>query len=356
MANPVRVPLVLGLLLLTFTVLLAVVLAPFWQQLVFGLILALSLQPVYLRLQRRVKSHYGAALLSLLLVILLAGIPLLLLLSVVGYDAFHLANELQRRAMEQGGIVVALGNGYTSATDWLARALHLKNGLPGNFDPRAALSSRINDLSSMLFRLSTALLSGVAGFAANLLLVLFSAFFLLADGEQALLLLERITPLPPQLTERLLTSIYRTTVANVKAMFLIGAVQGLMVGIGFALAGISSPLLFGVAAALCSIVPVVGASILWVPAAIYLLFSGHPGSGIFLLLWGLIAVVGVEQVLRPIVVGNSIKVHPLLLVLVIFGGVFVFGFIGLFLGPVILAVFTELLALWQAQISPKQTE
>jgi len=140
----------------------------------------------------------------------------------------------------------------------------------------------------------------------------------------------------------------------VNAMFIIGAAQGLMVGIGFAIAGIPSAVLFGVAAAVCSLVPVVGASILWAPAAIYLMTTGHIGYGTFLLLWGVVAVVGVEQILRPIVIGNSVRVHPLLLILVIFGGVIVFGTIGLFLGPVILAVFSELLELWKAQL-PTET-
>jgi predicted PurR-regulated permease PerM len=350
MTKPARSTLVLGLLLLVFTALLVYVLAPFWQQLVLGIILAFALQPVYRRIHLRIPSRYLASLVCLFLLLLLAGIPLLLLVSIAGRDAFHAANELQQRAAEEGGIVVALGNEYASVTQWLEHALHLPVGLTSSFDPRAALSSRINELSSMLFNLSAGLLSGLAGFAGNLLLVLLSTFFLVADGEGAIQILTRITPLPKPLTERLLSRIYLTTVANVKAMFLVGAVQGLLVGIGFAIAGLPSPLLFGLAAAICSIVPVVGASIVWVPAAIYLFLDGHPGLGIFLLLWGVLAVVGIEQLLRPIVVGNSVKVHPLLLVLVIFGGVFVFGFIGLFLGPVILAVFTELLSLWQAQL------
>jgi predicted PurR-regulated permease PerM len=356
MTKPVRSTLVLGLLLLAFTALLVYVLAPFWQQLVLGLILALALQPVYGRIHLRIPSRYLASLATLLLLLLLAGIPFLLLVAIAGRDAFHAANELQRRAAQEGGIVVALGNWYATLMQWLEHALHLPIGLTSSFDPRAALSSRINELSTMLFSLSAGLLSGLAGFVGNLLLVLFSAFFLLADGADAIRILTRITPLPTPLTERLLKRIYLTTVANVKAMFVVGAVQGFLVGIGFAIAGLTSPLLFGLAAAVCSIVPVVGASIVWVPAAIFLFLDGHPGLGIFLLLWGVLAVVGIEQMLRPIVVGNSVKVHPLLLVLVIFGGVFVFGFIGLFLGPVILAVFTELLSLWQAQLPPTTPE
>jgi len=352
MVNRPRVSFVLGLLLLAFTALLAVVLAPFWRELIFSIILAFALQPVYLRLRRRIASRYGAALLSVLLMLLLVGIPLALLITIAGYDALHGVNELQRRAAEQGGILVALGNQYASLSDWLVRSLHLNSGLP-KFDPHAALSSRINNLSSMFFGFSAHMLSQLAGFIFDLVVVLFSAFFLLADGKMALLLLTEITPLPAPLTERLFTRIYQTTVANVNAMFVVGAAQGFFVGAGFAIAGLPSAVLFGFAAAVCSILPVVGASVIWVTAAIFLMVSGHLGSGIFLLLWGIFAVFGVEQVLRPIVVGNQVKVHPMLLILVIFGGVIVFGFIGLFLGPVILAVFTELLELWQASNAKK---
>lgn len=345
-------PIVLGLLLLIFTVLLGAVLFPFWQQLTFAVILALALQPVFEHAHKKVRSRYGAAALTLLLTFIFAGVPLLLLLSVVGYDIVQAADALRQRAAQQGGVSIAVGNWYMHTAAWVIRTLHIGTLLPANFDPAAALSTRLNELSSALLRLSGKLVSGVASFAINLILVLISAFFLLADGKQAIQLLTQVVPLPQSVTERILESIRQTTVANVNAMFVVGAVQGLLVGIGAAIAHLPSPLLIGVAAAICSIVPVFGASIVWVPAGVILILMDQLGHGVFLLVWGVLAVVGIEQILRPVVIGTSLQVHPLLLVLSIFGGAAVFGFIGLFLGPVILAVFRELLQLWAQQRRP----
>jgi predicted PurR-regulated permease PerM len=120
-------------------------------------------------------------------------------------------------------------------------------------------------------------------------------------------------------------------------------VQGSLIGIGFAIAGLPSPLVFGAVGALASLIPVVGTALVWVPAALSLLALGQTGWAVFLTLWSVILVAGSDNVIRPLVVSSSSNVSTLLVFVGVLGGVSAFGFAGIFLGPVLLTLVAALL-------------
>jgi predicted PurR-regulated permease PerM len=116
-----------------------------------------------------------------------------------------------------------------------------------------------------------------------------------------------------------------------------------------------SALLLALAAAFASIIPVVGAALIWVPIAIYLLLTGSVWKGVFLLIWGLVVVSSIDNVLRPWVVGGRVELHPLVLLFFIFGGVEAFGFLGLFLGPVVASVLAALFDILREELKEAKT-
>ena len=116
--------------------------------------------------------------------------------------------------------------------------------------------------------------------------------------------------------------------------------------------GSESPLLLGLCAAFASIVPVVGAALVWAPAGLYLIFTGATWKGVFVLLWGVVVISAADNVVRPWVVSGKVQLHPLVLLFFILGGVEAFGFLGLFLGPVIASVLTVLFGMMREELVP----
>ena len=140
-------------------------------------------------------------------------------------------------------------------------------------------------------------------------------------------------PVEPRLRQKLWRHLIDVTRAVFMGIGLTALVQGVLLGIGFAIAGLPSPLVFGVLGALFALVPVVGTAVIWVPAVIWLLIQGETGYAIFMAAWGVIVVGSVDNFLRPILISGRVEVPTLAVFIGVMGGLSAFGFIGLFLGP-----------------------
>jgi predicted PurR-regulated permease PerM len=127
-----------------------------------------------------------------------------------------------------------------------------------------------------------------------------------------------------------------------------------LTGIAMVIVGLPSPLLLGLGAALASVVPVVGASLVWIPAGLYLLFTGATWKGVFVLLWGVLVISAADNIIRPWVVSGKVELHPLVLLFFILGGVEAFGFLGLFLGPVIASVLAVLFDMFREELARRE--
>jgi predicted PurR-regulated permease PerM len=176
---------------------------------------------------------------------------------------------------------------------------------------------------------------GLFGTVVGFFMMLFLLFFLLRDGRSILDHLKRLLPLEAARRERLLDYLGRVTRAVVFGSAATALIQGIFVGVGFAFAGLPSPVVFGVLATIAALLPA-GASIVLVPAILYLGVSGHWGGAIFLALWtGLLVVV--ENVARPLLTAHRAHVSTLAVFMGAVGGVSAFGVLGLIIGPVLLS-------------------
>lgn len=188
-----------------------------------------------------------------------------------------------------------------------------------------------------------------AGMVLRFCLMLFILFFVLRDGAAWFGRLAQLLPLEPQRREQLFTRLGKVTRAVVYGCGVTAAVQGLLVGIGFAIAGVSGPVVFGVLAAVSALLPFGGAAPVWVPGALYLLGTGHIGWGIFMLAWGGVVSLS-DNFIRPWIISRYTPVPTLLVFLGVIGGVSAFGVIGFIFGPVILVLATELLRFTEESI------
>jgi predicted PurR-regulated permease PerM len=328
----------LSVLLLIALGLTFVITQTFLRPIAFAIILAVVCYPLYERLLRWNKRREGSsALLSTMLLILLFAVPGFIIAVLAANEALEAAHYLSRRSVEEGGFSSLFMTIADRPIRYVGHWIDLSK-----YDFRAMITSNAQKLSVWLVGFGANLLSGVARFVIDSLITFVVVFFLFRDGVQWAYRAGTLLPLSPEQVARLYKNISDTIIANVYGILSVGVVQGVLTGIAMRIVGMQSSLLLGVAAGFASIIPVVGSALIWAPVAIYLLLSGSVLKGVFLLIWGVVVVSSIDNVVRPWVVGGRVELHPLVLLFFIFGGVEAFGFLGLFLGPVVASVLVAL--------------
>jgi predicted PurR-regulated permease PerM len=190
----------------------------------------------------------------------------------------------------------------------------------------------------------------------SFLLMLFVLFFMLRDGPRIAQAFVRMLPIETHLRGKLWRHLIDVTRAVFMGIGLTALVQGTLLGIGFAIAGLPSPLVFGVLGVLFALVPMVGTTIVWVPAALWLLSQDQPYYAIFMVAWGVVVVGAVDNVLRPILISGRSEVPTLAVFIGVMGGLSAFGFIGLFLGPIVLGLLVALFRFMSEALAPESPE
>jgi predicted PurR-regulated permease PerM len=318
----------------------------FLQPLAFAAVIAIGFYPLYLGVSRLVRGPNRAALLATFTVLLIFVLPALLIGSAAGGELIKAARYFGDRSTQQGGAVAYLAEKQQSALRWLAKyvdveELHLED----------AIANLPGQVSKVLLAVGTGLVGGLAGFAGNAILTFLILFFLFRDGKTAIENVTSILPLSRDQALRLLTGVRDSVVANLYGILAVGLAQGLLTGAALAILRVPSPLLLGLTAALCSLIPIVGTMLVWLPAAIYLMATGHLWKGIILVLWGSVVVGTIDNIIRPLVIGSKVELHPLLLLFSLLGGLQVFGFIGIFVGPVVISVIAALINMLREELS-----
>lgn len=180
-------------------------------------------------------------------------------------------------------------------------------------------------------------------------LMLFALYYLFLDGDKFIKYIFRLSPLSGKdealIWERLL-SMNRATI---KGTFIIGVVQGFMGGIAFWILGVGSPAFWGVIMGIFSVLPVVGPVAVWVPVALWLLFTGAWVKAIILFLIGSFVIGSVDNFLRPKLIGNDTQLHPIFILIGTFGGIIEFGIMGFIIGPLLITIFVALLEIFEKQ-------
>jgi predicted PurR-regulated permease PerM len=189
-----------------------------------------------------------------------------------------------------------------------------------------------------LLGVSGQLFVGALGVVGNFFLIMFLLFFFLRDGDDAVRIFVRLIPLARDRKQALLVNLLAVARAVFMGTLITALVQGTLVGIGFALAGLPSAIVFGVLAMGASLVPVVGTSLVWGPAAVVLLAQGRVGGAIFIAIWGVVVVGSIDNFLRPLLISGQAGVPTLLVFAGVLGGLSGFGGVGIFLGPLVLTL------------------
>ncbi len=317
----------------------AIITRPFLEPFAFAVILAIVFHPVHEGMLRRIRHRPSlAALLTTLLVVFLFAVPLFIIMTVAANEALSAAHYLGKRSVAEGGITALVTNAANRPIAFVGRWVDLKR-----YDLQSVIATNAQRVSVWMVGFGAAVLGNVARFVVDSLIAFVVLFFLFRDGKDWAFRAGAVMPLSEAQVNQLYRNIADTIVANVYGILTVGAIQGILTGIAMRIVGIPSSMLLGLTAAVTSIIPVVGSAIVWVPVALYLLVTGAVWKGVFLLVWGTVVVSSVDNIVRPLVVAGRVELHPMLLLFFIFGGVEAFGFLGLFLGPVVASVLIVLL-------------
>jgi predicted PurR-regulated permease PerM len=306
---------------------------PFLAVLVWALTLAVLFLPLQLWLELKLKYASLAAIVSIVLITVIVVAP-----------AIFVCQQLVLQAVNGSQLIeTKLASG-----EW-RRTLEAQPQL----SPILEKAEHYLDLPDALKTFTTWLGSSagniVKGSVYQLLglcLVLYVLFFFLRDRHLVLKSIVFLSPLSQADTDRLFKRVGDTIHATVYGTFAIAAVQGLLGGLMFWWLELPAPLLWGLVMGLLAIVPMLGAFVVWGPAAIFLALESNWASAITLTIWGALVVGTIDNLLRPIFVGNRLKLHTMLSFLSVVGGLMLFGAAGLILGPVILIITITLLEIW----------
>jgi predicted PurR-regulated permease PerM len=342
-ASPGRVQKVVLLLAIAFGSYLCYRMAlPFLPALTWAVALTILFAPLHRWLEVKLQRANLAAAVSVLLVALIVVVPTTLLGQRLLQESVRGAAIIQtkvdtgewRRALEAQPRLAP-------AAHWVERQVDL----PGT----------VQTLTSWLTNQAGRLVQGSLVQLIGFCLTFYLFFYFLRDRKTALRSLRFLSPLSPAEMDHLFGRIEDTVFATVYGTLAVAAVQGFLGGLMFWWLGLPAPLLWGVVMGLLAVVPVLGAFIIWVPAALFLLLEGSWGKALLLTVWGAVVVGGIDNLLLPILVGNRLKQHTLLAFLSVVGGLMVFGTSGLILGPVVLTVTAVLLETWRDQATAAGT-
>lgn len=202
-------------------------------------------------------------------------------------------------------------------------------------------------LASRLADILTGLLAGSANVALQLLIALFVLFYFFRDKHKVLTAVRSSIPLDTAETDKIMHRIADTVHATIHGTMGIAAIKGVLGGSIFAILGLPAAILWGTVMAAVSVLPVLGTMLVWVPAAGYLLMTGHWAKALILTLYGLIVMGLSDNILYPLLIGGRMRMHPLLVFFAILGGMSLLGTTGLILGPVIVAAMLALIDEWR---------
>ena len=327
-----------ALLLLVIAVSLAFawILWPFFSAVLWATVLAIVFAPLYRRILRSIGQHPNlAALATLLIIVALVILPLSLTATSLVQEATSLYDRIQTGELNLGTIFQQLRDALPG---WVTNLLD-RLGLTNLGAVQERLSDALKKGSQFIAAQALSIGQGAADFILGLLVMLYLLFFLLRDGRALSKRIQDALPLPPK-QERALFSKFTTVIrATIKGSVLVAALQGALGGVIFWLLGLHAPVLWGVVMGLLALLPAVGAAVIWVPAAIYLLAIGDVWQGVVLLIFGAFVIGLVDNILRPLLVGKDTKLPDYVVLISTLGGLATFGLNGFVLGPVIAAMF-----------------
>lgn len=323
------------------------ILSPFYT----GILGAVVLTLIFFPLNRMILSVIGekrvnlAASLSTFLVLFLIILPFIFFTWLLLNEVPHLVPYIRK----VGETVERLRQGESfgwlkSLEAWLSSFVDVSQ-----FNFEKMLTKTGTDIVNALVSVGKSLPKNTFALVINVVGMVFALFFLFRDGQYFFRWAKELVPMEKKHQDQVFGQIYLTVTAVVRGVFLVAAAQAGVATVGYFIVGAPSALLLGFATMFAAIIPFVGAGVIWLPVGIYYLVQGVTWKAVFLLLWGFLAVSTVDNFLRPFIIGYRTKLPMIFLFFGILGGLKMYGPMGIFLGPLVVALLMAFIKIYREE-------
>lgn len=326
----------LFVLLLIVVILTLLIFYPFLAMLVLAAAFAVVLNPVYLWIKKHLVRNISwlASILTVILFLIGLCVPLFF----VGKSVFIQTQDLYYNMISSGD-----SNRFIASIDSSINKF-LPEGF--GFDIYSKITELVSSLSNNLAQFFSSTLNSIIMF----ILMVFTLFYLLKDGEEWEKGFIKILPLSDNNTKEILTNLKKSINRIFKGAFIIAIAQGLLAWLGFTIFGIPNAIIWAIVAAIASFIPTIGTSVVSIPAILFLFFTGMELQALGLLIWSIIIVGTIDNLLSPYIISKDTEIPTLFILFAILGGVSLIGPLGILIGPLVLSLLYSLVSIYKKEI------
>ena len=329
------------------------IIKPFLTAVLTGIIFSYIFYPLYSRIHRKITNKNISSLITSILVILIITLPLFFILNTISKEAYT-TYLLSRQKLASGQFLTEC----VPEDKTVCKFSNFISDQMNNPQTKYYFDTSIKGITTKITGSISNILFSIPIFMLDMFIVLFVMFFLFRDGEILIDKIERIMPLKDKYRKHVFKKLNDMAYAVIYGSIIIAIIQGTLGGLGFLVFGLPSPLLWGIVMMFASLIPYVGSSIIWFPASLILIFNGYLNSetnliikGILFILYGIFVVGTIDNILKPKLIGDKSGIHPVLVMLGVVGGLSFFGFIGVIIGPIILAMLVTFIEIYEEEKS-----
>jgi predicted PurR-regulated permease PerM len=338
------------LLLLLVSLAFFWVLWPFYGAVFWGAVFALMFSPLYLSLLKKLpQKRTLAAVLTVSIILVLVILPLSLIFALLSQEA---ANVYQRVQSGDISLTRYFQQIYNALPSWITGMLD-RSGLYNLGLIQERVSASLTKGGQFFAAQALSIGQNAFDFLVSFFIMLYLLFFFLRDGAVLSRRIKDAIPLEPEIKRNIFSKFTTVIRATVKGNIAVAMLQGALGGLIFWFLGIHAPVLWGTLMAFLSLLPAVGAALVWIPVAIYFLATGAIWQGVLLMVFGVLVIGLVDNILRPVLVGKDTKMPDYVVLVSTIGGMALFGLNGFVIGPVIAAMF---MAAWDIFLKAREAE
>ena len=325
---------------------------PFLPALITGAIMAYLSYPLYKKIIRRIKNKDFASLIVVVFIVLLFTVPFVIVLGLVSKEAYRTYTTLSEQSLGTNFLKIICKD-----ESWLScKTIKSFVGFLPESDLDYYLKITVEKITVFIINNVSKFLASIPLIFLNFFVMMFVVYYLLKDGESIAKRIKDILPLKESHKEHVMERFHDVTYAVFYGNISIAILQGVLGGIGFLIVGVPSPALWGFVMVIFALIPYFGTAIIWLPAALNFIFIGYLQNdnsstirGIALIIYGIFVISSIDNILKPKMIGAKAKVHPILVLLGVLGGLAMFGFIGLILGPIMLALLMTFVDIYEEE-------
>ncbi len=309
------------------------IMSPFFGAIAWAIVVTIIFYPAYAFISRYVKVELLASLFTVGIVLIVILGPFAYLTAVLVNEVQLIASKINANKFDTLQIFITRIESYP-----FVQKIMSYGGL-GELASRQAIRDNVSSIGKTLIEAFSVHIPDILSVVGNFVFMIFTTYFLLKDGPRFLIKAREYMPFSDAQKERLATQIKDMIVSTVYGGVLIAIIQGTLGGLAFYFLGIDSPVMWGVAMSVMSFVPLLGTFIIWGPTSVYLAMQGEFINGLVLFLFGVLVISMVDNILKPLIIGNRTKMPTIVILFSVLGGIKLFGVIGLITGPLVTAVF-----------------